>query len=1349
MQSEGKEAAEEKKTTFWDFVKGAIGGIGGVILSHLPEIAGIAGIITLLNTDIPSIVEKVKGIGTFFENVFGATKEAAGWFFDKFFKGFSADETWKNIIHNFGTAITTIIHGDGDDNPNNDGTNAATSLLGFRVKNNTDLANPGAAMYHLDKDATGADIVDQGKTGAKFNYQLGSALKTSIATGSGKYASNALKQGTSRLTKGLIYSGAGLGTQFVTAEGLKKLGVSDQKAEAIGHAAGSGVTAGAYVIDTAKSVKGAATKPILESLKKIFDKIGLELPKKSSKFSKLAKPLKEFLDGLWDRTVGVFTDTLADEISSKIMAVTGKNIAAEYSAVVTLGLTVGVSAAVGAVSGYCGTEYLFGILPGDADKLMNTISSALRAVFEACECIPVAGLVFTAFDLLDEFVFKSLLKDSNGRGMSLKSGIAALFYTALMGEEALKNKREAFDEERKYYNDRYDTDLDYDTFNDFMNNDGIISTLMRKKLTKQSDGSYNYEDPRDTAIGKIQNTATNTYNSLSNTQQTAVKTYNNFILDSTLMMTPFGAMAVTAKNAYKGINWIGNKIKGVGGPIGGKVTADEYYRSQNTIAAAADYKTGMPSSVFNKVYNSGYDFKGNPLGVLSVITSPYGYRKVGSYMERHNGVDMIPADGSSVAKVASPISGTVSFVRRNVPNSVTGLDVKDPEQQTGNMVRITGKDGTVREFMHLKSGTIPPEIKEGATVKNGSILGTMGATGRADGAHLHYTVKENGIPVDPMSYLLKQKYKTTSNSAGETLDYGQYDDSSYDSSGSSEDNRGILAKLMDFLSSVGSNLLSAITGGLVNSSSSDSSFSDSNTSNVHNADEFLKMVANEIGTKEEPMGSNNVKYNTWYYGKEVSGDQYMWCMVFVQWCFDHAGLTLPYKTALCKGLWEYYQTNMPTKCHAKNPKPGDIVILGRGTNGGHTGIVEKVNGVDYTTIEGNSGDQVKRVNRKVSDSNLIGFITAVDFSSLSATLSGNYGDGAEGLWKYFKQLGYSDNAIAGILGCWTEESSCKTARMEGDYLQAFKDAGGYDALVNDRNAMDAYTNKLFSMYAAKGISINRGGYKANDGHYYPGIGVAQWTGERARKLLEFAKSKGLDWKSPEAQLAFFDQEIQNGYAGVKPKLQAASTPEEATQIFESGYEGSTYGLSKRQQNAKALSMKYGTGGTGRSHSGNGGRIGGPLSGKMVEKLPNGKTITEYQGPGIGGPSSIGTTNYMSRSKSSASASSNRYARSTPGIYSSSASRTAPSTSVNIPSSGKGGTNDDVVILMARAIEELVKITNNTASSSDLLDSLNNKDFVDKGLRDSFEALNKVNKSKKSKNTLPTVSANAALRMANP
>ena len=47
--------------------------------------------------------------------------------------------------------------------------------------------------------------------------------------------------------------------------------------------------------------------------------------------------------------------------------------------------------------------------------------------------------------------------------------------------------------------------------------------------------------------------------------------------------------------------------------------------------------------------------------------------------------------------------------------------------------------------------------------------------------------------------------------------------------------------------------------------------------------ELLRIATAEIGTKENPAGSNKVKYNTWYYGREVSGKAYPWCMVFVQW----------------------------------------------------------------------------------------------------------------------------------------------------------------------------------------------------------------------------------------------------------------------------------------------------------------------------------------------------------------------------------------------------------------------------------------------------------------------------------
>jgi peptidoglycan hydrolase-like protein with peptidoglycan-binding domain len=50
---------------------------------------------------------------------------------------------------------------------------------------------------------------------------------------------------------------------------------------------------------------------------------------------------------------------------------------------------------------------------------------------------------------------------------------------------------------------------------------------------------------------------------------------------------------------------------------------------------------------------------------------------------------------------------------------------------------------------------------------------------------------------------------------------------------------------------------------------------------------IVAKAKSQVGTKESPAGSNKVKYNTWYYGKEVKGSAYPWCMVFVSWVFAH------------------------------------------------------------------------------------------------------------------------------------------------------------------------------------------------------------------------------------------------------------------------------------------------------------------------------------------------------------------------------------------------------------------------------------------------------------------------------
>lgn len=122
-----------------------------------------------------------------------------------------------------------------------------------------------------------------------------------------------------------------------------------------------------------------------------------------------------------------------------------------------------------------------------------------------------------------------------------------------------------------------------------------------------------------------------------------------------------------------------------------------------------------------------------------------------------------------------------------------------------------------------------------------------------------------------------------------------------------------------------------------------------------NTERILNIARKEIGTHDD--GHGNVKYNTWYYGHPVSGNGFAWCVVFVQWVFEKAGLTLPHLTASCSSLLSWYKAYEPD-CVVKRPAPGDLVIFDwPNTNAktDHIGIVESVRGSELVTIEGNTG----------------------------------------------------------------------------------------------------------------------------------------------------------------------------------------------------------------------------------------------------------------------------------------------------------------------------------------------------------------------------------------------------------
>ena len=119
--------------------------------------------------------------------------------------------------------------------------------------------------------------------------------------------------------------------------------------------------------------------------------------------------------------------------------------------------------------------------------------------------------------------------------------------------------------------------------------------------------------------------------------------------------------------------------------------------------------------------------------------------------------------------------------------------------------------------------------------------------------------------------------------------------------------------------------------------------------------ELAALAARELGVTESPPGSNQVKYNTWYYGRAVSGSAYPWCMVFVQWVFAQAGVSLPARTASCGALMRAAQS---AGCWiTEGYQGGDVVIYdfpgGAATD--HCGIVESVADSGVTAIEGNTG----------------------------------------------------------------------------------------------------------------------------------------------------------------------------------------------------------------------------------------------------------------------------------------------------------------------------------------------------------------------------------------------------------
>lgn len=134
-------------------------------------------------------------------------------------------------------------------------------------------------------------------------------------------------------------------------------------------------------------------------------------------------------------------------------------------------------------------------------------------------------------------------------------------------------------------------------------------------------------------------------------------------------------------------------------------------------------------------------------------------------------------------------------------------------------------------------------------------------------------------------------------------------------------------------------------------------------------DKLLALAREQLGTTESPPGSNNVKYNTAYYGGEVRGSGYPWCCAFIWWLFRECGLSELFcggqKTAYCPFVVQYARDN--GKWRTDGYRPGDLLLYDWDDDGvaDHIGICETDTdeGGHLWAIEGNCGDAVQRARR--------------------------------------------------------------------------------------------------------------------------------------------------------------------------------------------------------------------------------------------------------------------------------------------------------------------------------------------------------------------------------------------------
>lgn len=122
----------------------------------------------------------------------------------------------------------------------------------------------------------------------------------------------------------------------------------------------------------------------------------------------------------------------------------------------------------------------------------------------------------------------------------------------------------------------------------------------------------------------------------------------------------------------------------------------------------------------------------------AVVTSLFGYRvhpQSGKH-EFHSGIDLAAPESSAIRSV-----GTGRVIYAGIFRGY------------GNLIVIRHVAGITSHYAHCKH----IGVSIGQVVRGGELIGAIGSTGTSTGPHLHFELRRNGRPVDPLRAMPKLK----------------------------------------------------------------------------------------------------------------------------------------------------------------------------------------------------------------------------------------------------------------------------------------------------------------------------------------------------------------------------------------------------------------------------------------------------------------------------------------------------------------------------------------------------------------------------------------------------------------